>query len=40
MRTLAVDMLLLGMELTFGDRGDFARSTSAIDPRIEGEGVE
>lgn len=40
LRTLAVDILLLGTELAFGDRGDFARSPSAIDPRIEGEGVE
>lgn len=40
LRTLAVDMLLLGTGLGLGESGDFARAESATLPRADGDGVE
>lgn len=40
LRTLAVDMLLLGTGLGLGESGDFARAESETLPRADGDGVE
>lgn len=40
LRTLAVDVLLLGTGLGLGESGDFARAESATLPRADGDGVE